>query len=133
MLSNNEDLDSAISIASDSPYVDRENLINYLKSHTQNFTVLDLYIQSINSKFDEFKLLLDDLAKDGFMFSAICLQETWLDKDVSDFSLFEIENYVSIPLTATCSSHGGLMIYLHTRFEYTLRNIYSPNTGKASF
>ena len=127
LLSNKEDFDYAISIASDSPYVDRENIANYLKSHTHNFTVLDLNIQSINSKFDEFKLLLDDLANDGFSFSAICLQETWLDVNVSDYSLFAIENYVSIPLTATCSSHGGLMIYLHNSFQYTIRNIYSPN------
>ena len=127
LLSHPEDLDNAISIVSDSPYISTNNLTTYLKSHTHNFSVLDLNIQSINAKFDEFKLLMDELANENFSFSAICLQETWLDQDLSDLSLFELENYVLIPLSATCSSHGGLIIYLHTDFQYTVRDFYSPN------
>ena len=127
LLSNPEDLDNAISIASDSPYIRLGNLANYLKSNSHNFSVLDLNIQCINAKFDEFKSLIDDLACHDFTFSAICLQETWLERNASDFSLFEMENYTSVPLGATCSSHGGLMIYLHNSFQFTLRNFYSPN------
>ena len=32
-----------------------------------------------------------------------------------------------IHLDATCSSHGGLIIYLHKKYKFSIRNIYTPN------
>ena len=127
LLSHPDDLDNAISTVSDSPYVTRDNIVDYLKAHIHTFSVLNLNIQSINAKFDEFKSLIDDLAIENFYFSAICLQETWLGENSVDSSLFEIEDYTSIPFNATCSSHGGLLLYLHKNFQYNTRDFYSPN------
>ena len=44
-----------------------------------------------------------------------------------DSSFFNLDNYMLIPQPATCSTHGGLIIYLHKQFQYTVRDIYSPN------
>ena len=54
------------------------------------------------------------------------LQETWLS-DNSDTSLIQIDNYTLISKGKTCSTHGGLLIYLHNTYHYKtiLTNIKS--------
>ena len=54
---------------------------------------------------------------DNCEFSAICLQETWLDSN-ADTSLLQIEDYTLIPQGKTCSAHGELLIYLHKHYKY---------------
>ena len=129
LLQNPEDLDNAISIVSESPYIDPNNVTDYLKSFTEHFSVLGINIQCLNAKFDKLKSLIDELAINNVVFSAICLQETWIEGDNPDVSLFELDNYTSIPLKATCSSHGGLLIYLHKNFQYNTRDFYSSTTN----
>ena len=47
----------------------------------------------------------------------ICLQESWL-KENSDFSLYNLANYKLInQFRIKCSDHGGLMTYIHDRFD----------------
>ena len=48
-------------------------------------------IQSINAKFDKLLVVIAYL-NDNVMFSAICLQESWL-KQGQDISLFQIPGY----------------------------------------
>ena len=52
-------------------------------------------------------------------FDAICLQETWLSED-SDKSLLCIEDYAVISLGKTCSTRGGLIIYLKENLKYKM-------------
>ena len=85
-------------------------------------------VKSLNAKFDKLKSLLDELLDENIEFSAICLQETWLEGPNLDTSLFEVNNYIPISLGATCSSHGGLLIYLYQNYQYAIRDFYSPNT-----
>ena len=101
--------------------------MDYFGSAIKNFSVLNLNIQSLNAKFEKLTIFLDELAKCNFTFSAICLQETWLGDFSPDVSDLNIPDYVSIPLRATCSSHGGLMIYLHKDFQYNVKDFYNPN------
>ena len=72
-------------------------------------------------------MLIDDLADDKFEFSAICLQETWVEGTDPDVSVYSLDAYICILLGATCSSHGGLLIYLHKNFQFAIRDFYSPN------
>ena len=46
------------------------------------------------------------------------LQATWLDSN-ADTSLLQIDDYTLISQGTTCSSHGGLLIYLHKHYKYT--------------
>ena len=59
-------------------------------------------------------------------FDAICLQETWLSND-ADASLFKLEGYKIISKGKTCSSHGGLLIYLNSSYHY--KNILTDTTS----
>ena len=69
LLNEIDDLDSSISMISQSPYVESENLPEYIQSFSHNFSILTLNIQSLNAKFDSFTL--KDLSKHNFEFSAI--------------------------------------------------------------
>ena len=54
------------------------------------------------------------------MFSAICIQESWLSEG-DDISLIQLEGYECIPQGKVCSSKGGLIIYLHEKFKHKLK------------
>ena len=98
-------------------YVDLDGLKNYLQL-ADNFTIMSLNIQSIHAKFEEFKVIIDQLALSGQRFSAILLQETWLDEN-SDLDRLQIDGYNFISQPKSCSIHGGLAIYLREEFTYS--------------
>ena len=90
------------------------------------FSILSLNIQSIHAKFDKMVLFLRALKQSNFEFSTICLQETWLDNN-ADLSLLLYFFFFCISKGKQCSAHGGLIIYLHKQFDYTLKDI--PNNS----
>ncbi len=51
------------------------------------------------------------------MFSAICIQESWLSVS-DDTSQIKLEGYKCILQGKTCSSIGGLTIYFHENFKH---------------
>ena len=48
-------------------------------------------------------------------------------KDCNFYTL-HIPNYNTVFLPPTCSSHGGLVIYLHNSYQYKKLDIYTPST-----
>ena len=48
--------------------------------------------------------------------------------DEADLSLLQLPGYTLISQSTICSSHGGLAIYLHDTFNYTLLPIYKRST-----
>ena len=104
--------------------VDIDSMIDNLKPHEKSFSLISLNIQSINAKFDNFTTLLSYLNESNFMFSSICIQETWLRHD-QDTSLFEIPGYNLIHKGKSCSENGGLIIYLKEEFTYNYRKLYN--------
>ena len=117
IMNENEDANRLII---ESPYVDTDELGVYLKNLKSNFTVLSLNIQSLNAKFSPLLAILQDLHENNFMFDAICLQETWISGSPPDFSMFNIPCYTTIPLSASISSHSGLVIYLHEKHQFSI-------------
>ena len=115
---NNEDM----SVLTHSPHMDTLRLNDALASTKDNFAVFSLNIQSINAKFNYLSPLLLDLCNKGTGFSTICLQESWLSED-SDLSQYHIPNYNIIHQGHNCSGHAGLIIYLHERYQYNIRNL----------
>ena len=73
-------------------------------------------IQTINTKFDELKIILDDINQHN-QISVICLQETHLDENDSTLS-FELNDYQLISKGRYCSNAGGLIIYIHNDFNF---------------
>ncbi len=51
------------------------------------------------------------------MFSAICVQESWLSEG-DDTSLIQLEGYECILQGKSCSSKGGLIIYFLDNFKH---------------
>ena len=123
ILNNFTDTDFEIDIFSESPYIDINSLSEQLIPHTKKFSVLSVNIQSINAKFDKLLALITYLNNKNFMFSAICIQESWL-KQGQDISLFQIPGYNLINQPKVCSEHGRLIIYLNREFTHNVRDLY---------
>ncbi len=54
------------------------------------------------------------------MFSAICIQESWLSKG-ADTSLIQLKGFECIPQGKSCITNRQLIINLHENFKYKLR------------
>ena len=72
------------------------------------FSVLNVNMQSIKAKFDKLLALITD---NNFMFSATCIQESWL-KQGQDICLFQIPCYNLINQPKVCSEYAGLITHL---------------------
>ena len=59
-----------------SPYYSHDKFISVLHGKNDEFCILSLNSQSIHAKFDRLFILIEELRKYHFEFSAICLQET---------------------------------------------------------
>ena len=68
-----------------SSYYNFENLTSVLGKNKNNFSIFSTNIQSINAKIDELRIFVERLKQQNYVFSAICLQESWLTED-TDFS-----------------------------------------------
>ena len=110
------------SIMKNSPYYHDEKLINELNTKTNNFNILSLNCESINSKFDQINITIEQFKRNGCTFSAVCLQESWLSDD-SDTSLLQLDGYNLISQGKRCSTRGGLIIYLKDTIKYKLIDI----------
>ena len=119
VLQNTDGIDYEIRTFDHSPYFDSYSIDKALCPNTEKFTILSINIQSINAKFDKLTAFLQDLLDKEFSFSAICIQETWLS-DKSMVSQFEIPDYNLISQGKRVSEHGGLCIYIHKKFTYSL-------------
>ena len=87
-----------------------------MSSNNSNFSILSLNVQSINAKFDELKITIEQINQ-VHTISVICIQESWLQNE-SNINLYQLDNYNLISKSKYSSEHGGLLIYVHTDFEY---------------
>ena len=99
-----------------SEYVDVKPVGTQLSQVKSKLSILSLNIQTINTKFDELKIILYDINQ-HHQISVICLQETHLDENDSMLS-FEINDYQLISTGKYCSNAGGLIIYIHNDFNF---------------
>ena len=94
-------------------YYDIDGIVSFLKGQKNNFSVLSLNIQSLNSKFNELCSFIQILNNNSVYFDVICLQESWLsDKD--NYNIFKINDYnlYKKDFEENCSTHGGLVVYI---------------------
>ena len=115
---DNDHQDDEPNIMQISSYYDDDSLNNLFKDKVNSFSILSLNCQSINAKFDQLNIKVQQLKSNGYKFSAICLQETCLSSD-SDTSLFKIDGYKLTSQGKMCSSHGGLAIYINEKFNFS--------------
>ena len=120
---NEENRDLVTPLFIESPYVETAALNDHLSNFRNCFSVLSLNTQSLNAKIDGLRILLEQLHDTNFIFTAICLQETWITNCESGYTLLHLDDYNMIPYPATISSHSGLVIYLHKSYKYDIKNI----------
>ena len=111
-LENNEP-----TLFSNSFYYNNDTLVELLKNKQDSFSILSLNTQSLNAKFTQIKLFLENLSASCINFSVLCFQETWLHDD-SDTSLLQLDNYTMVHKGKACSAHGGVAIYIHNDFSF---------------
>ena len=76
MLNTTDEEDDIPQLMKHSPYVDLDSVADNMNKTTDNFTVLNLNIQSLNAKFNELAIFLESLSRLSCEISVICLQET---------------------------------------------------------
>ena len=106
--------------------MDNANLQTFLEKNITNFTVLSTNIASINAKYDELVLFVENLKQSNLQFSAIIIQESWLSQN-DDVALFKLDDYTCISQERISSTRGGLMIYLHNGYSYSNLPIYEKS------
>ena len=98
-------------------YIDLDTIENYIKQNKNTFSIFSVNIQSLNAKFNELTVLVEYLReKFHFQFSAICLQECWIEEN-TDTSQLKISNYEILAKGNECCKHGGLVTYIHKDFK----------------
>ena len=99
-----------------SSYFDTEQICNLATSKQHCFSIISSNIESMNAKFGELEIVVEQLNQVKFKFSAIYLQESWLSND-DDISPFKLDGYTCISQGKTSSNKGGLIIYLNETFK----------------
>ena len=66
------------------------------------------------------KVLVDKFINNNAPIQVLCLQESWFSTD-TDLSLYNIPGYHMISTGHYASNHGGLVIYLHNKWDYVLK------------
>ena len=116
MLQTDDD-DEEPTLFENSVYLNYENVVDVLKTKRSSLKVLSLNCQSLFAKYDQLCVYIQSLQELDCHFDVICLQETWLD-DSCDINALNIEGYEMINKYKTCSSHGGLAIFLKNGIQY---------------
>ena len=112
-----------------SPYFGIDCLPHSLVHTRDQLNILIINAQSLNSKYDELVLLLNDAHCQNIRFHVICVQETWLS-ETSGYSLMAIHGYNCIHLSqrAECSNHGGLITHVDNRYDLRLNKRLSKQS-----
>ena len=105
-----------------SSYHDDDSLNTLFNIKADSFSILSLNCQSLNAKFDQINIKVQQLRSEGHEFKVICLQETWLSDD-SETALFQIQGYNLVQHGKQCSAHGGLAIYISTKLNFSTVDI----------
>ena len=121
-----DNLNGEIDLIQHSPYYYDGNIPSNDRS-VNKLNILSLNCASINAKFDELNITIQQIHNNGTEIHAICLQETWLSEN-SDTSLLHIDDFNLIMQGKICSTHAGLLIYLCKNLKYKTLSICPQST-----
>ena len=104
-----------------SPYISDDELFQQRVNCKNRLSILSLNCQSLHAKFDYIKLLIEKFMHNNCPLQVLCLQETWISSG-TDLSPYIIPGYHLILTPHYASSHGGLLIYLSEKWDYTIKS-----------
>lgn len=122
-LIGNVDEDNEMALVKHSPYYSVNDLPKALHTSDDNFLVISLNAQSINAKISEVHIFIHQLLENNIKADVLCIQESWLSDD-ADISQIQIDGYSCISQGHRCSSHGGLIVYVNSKYKHDNLNLY---------
>ena len=98
-------------------YIDIDSLFNKFKNtNEQLFKIFSINIQSLNSKIQQLRNLIETASLEGVGPSVIAVQETWLSQDSNTDSLSLINyNFISTPRPE--GRGGGVGLFIHSKYQ----------------
>ena len=87
--------------------------------NTNGLSIPSLNCQSLQTKFDYIKVLINKFCNGNHPLQVICLQKTWFSAN-TDLSPYIIPGYHIISTGHYASNHGGLVIYLNDIWNYDI-------------
>ena len=125
----NPELENEASPIEHSKYYNDVEFRNVLHNTNSKISILSLNSQSINAKFDQLKIFLDNINIECPI-SVICIQESWAQEGI-EMSQFLLPNYTMLFENRRLSTHGRLIMYIHDDFAYKELNkkIISSSTS----
>ncbi len=78
-----------------SSYHTFDQIVASLQKYKNKFSIFSTNIQSLGAKWNEFQIFIERLKLQNCYFSALCIQETWLEEN-ADTSNFELDGYTCI-------------------------------------
>ena len=112
-------------------YYDSDQFLKLASTHTNSFNILTTNIESLNSKYDEVSVYIEELRKIHFKYSVICLQETWLSEN-GDLSPFQIEGYNCVSQGKSCRLYIGITFTFETNINFNMYQHWEGITVKIS-
>ena len=110
-----------------SPYYDHSAFNEVLKNKSNMFSVISFNCRSLNARFDDIHVFLQEMHTSSQFIDAFCVQETWLEEG-ADVSLLNIDGYNLICKGKSSSRCGGTAIYLKDNYNYN-RLSYSSESN----
>lgn len=112
-----------------SDYVDIPQLIASFKLPCSSLSatklnILSLNAESLNAKLHHISYLIDAIESENCRLHVICLQESWISS-TDDTSLLQMDNYFSLHQPKSCSSRGGLSMFIHRSLKF--KNLISKS------
>ena len=114
----------------DSPYANIDIKCKYLDEfqycleykNLKNLSFMTFNIQSLQSKFNQFKDMMQNLINNSCAPEIILLQEIW---KLHDAVHFDLAGYTFIHKTRTSSQGGGVGIYIKNNIQFSVLEHYS--------
>ena len=110
------EMENEASLIGHSKYYNDVDFRNVLHNTNSKISILSLNSQSINAKFDQLELFLDNVIMESPI-SVICIQKSCAHEGI-EMSQFFLPNYTMIFENRRLSTHGGHTMYIHDDFTY---------------
>ena len=76
-LDPNDDMNPSTPLYPRSEFLHPDDVVTYLENNKHNFTIFNLNVDSINTKYNQLRIFMESLLSKNLSFSAITIQEAW--------------------------------------------------------
>ena len=126
-LVDDETISSAPSYVT-SEFLTPDEIFSYMNLHKTHFTLFNLNVNSLEKKWNQFRIFIESLLAKNMAFSAITLQECRFSDKTND-KKYDLPGYKKFFQNSICSSNGGLVTYVRSDLTGSKRlNLYKKSS-----